>query len=128
MVTAQWGKRMAVVCASVVGMALAAVSAPAYAAPDLSPLVNTTCNYSQVVAALNAQAPDLAKELSQFPQAESRLQSFLAAPVNQRQQILQQASAAHPQWEAQLNQRVGTAQGQQYENTVIQVANTCNQY
>jgi hemophore-related protein len=128
MVTAQVSRRLAVVGASLVGLAFAALDAPANAAPDLSPLINTTCTYSQVVAALNAQAPNLAKELAQFPAAQSRLQNFLAAPVNQRQEILQQASAAHPQWQSELNQKVGLAQGQQYENTVMQIANTCNHY
>lgn len=124
-----WSTEGAVVLgASLVALTCVGGAAMAYADPDLGPLINTTCSYSQVVAALNAQAPDLAKELAQFPTAQSRLQKFLAAPVDQRQQMLQQAITAHPQWESTLDQKVGAAQGQQDENAVLEVANTCSHY
>ncbi len=84
----------------------------ASAEPDVSPIINTTCSYSQVVAALNAQAPDLANQLSASPMAQSTLSRFLASPPDQRQQTVQQMQS--------------TRWGQRYTGALMQVANTCN--
>jgi hemophore-related protein len=86
----------------------------ASAAPDLGPLVNTTCSYPQVVAALNAQSPEAANEFNAQPIAQSMLSNFIASPVDQRQQIAEQVLA--------------TPIGQQYALDVQQVASTCNHY
>jgi len=109
------------------GLALAVSLTPwavASAQPDLNPLIDTTCSYSQIVAALNAQAPDLAQGLSSHPQAQARLQWFLGLPVDQRHQVVQQALAARPQWQGVLGQKAGTSQGQE----IMQVVNTCHNY
>jgi hemophore-related protein len=105
--------KLVVACA---GLALSLTTGVgvASAGPDLGPLVNTTCSYSQVVAALNAQSPDLAKELSAYPIAQTMLQRFLASPPDQRQQMVQRAQ--------------GTTWGQQYGGSFLQIANTCNNY
>ncbi len=97
----------------------------ASAGPDLSPIINTTCNYAQVTAALNAQAPDLAAKLAQNPRASSRLQSFLAAPVNERQQMAQQAMAMAPQFQGAMG---GGINPQQILGELTQVATICNNY
>lgn len=98
----------------------------ASAGPDLSPIINTTCSYAQVTAALNAVSPDMAAKLEQNPMVSSRLQSFLAAPINERQQMAQQAMA-----------RGGGGGGaaaaagvnpQQILATLTQVVNTCHNY
>ncbi len=86
----------------------------ASAQPDLGPLINTTCTYSQVVAALNAQSPDLAQEFSARPLAQSTLRSFLASSVDQRQQMVQALQ--------------GTPAAQQFGGSILQIANTCNNY
>jgi hemophore-related protein len=99
-------------------------TASADADSALAPLVHTTCSYAQITAALNAEAPDLASLLNGRPQAQTRMQQFLALPVDQRQQRLDQQLAANPQAEAMINARIGSAQGQE----VMQVANTCNGY
>lgn len=109
------GARLFVRCAVITASAMLAGlggAGVASAQPDLGPLVNTTCTYSQVISALNAEAPDLGKELSSFPAAQARLQSFLSAPVDQRQQMAQS----------------GIAGGQQYQGVILQVANSCSQY
>ena len=62
----------------------------ASAGPDIGPLINTTCNYSQVVAALHAKAPDLANALSADPQAQAGLRQFLAMSPDQRRQYVKQ--------------------------------------
>ena len=82
--------------------------------PDLGPIINTTCSYSQVVAALNAQSPELANRISADLTAQFMLRRFLASPVDQRQQIAQQVQAS--------------PLGQQYLGAILRVANTCNNY
>src|SRR5690348_17327538 len=54
-------------------------------AQDLSPIINTTCSYPQVLGALQAQDPAAAAELTSSPMANGVVQDFLASPVPQRQ-------------------------------------------
>lgn len=91
-------------------LASTALVGVASAEPDLSPLINTTCSYQQVVAAMNVQAPDLAAEFSNRPVVQSRLQKLLAAPPDQRSQML------------------ATPQGQQYGPLLLPFATTCQNY
>jgi len=88
--------------------------APASADPDLGPLINTTCSYAQVIAAVNAQNPAAAAQLSASPTARSVLRSFLDSPPDQRQQIVQE-----------LQSYPGA---QQYVGPVLLIANTCNNF
>lgn len=94
--------------------ALLAGAGVASAEPDLGPAINTTCNYSQVTSALNAENPAAAAQFNQTPAAQSFLRSFLAAPPAQRQQLARQALAVPG--------------AQQYMGLVGQLANTCNNY
>ena len=90
----------------------------AFADPDLGPVINTTCNYSQVVSALNAQNPVAAAELSASPSAQAVLRGFLASSPDQREQIAQE-------WQ----NKPGSQQYiQQYAGAVLQIADTCNNY
>ena len=90
----------------------------ASADPDLGPVINTTCNYSQVVSALNAENPAAAAELSASPTAQAMLRGFLTSSPDQREQMAQE-----------LQTRPGSQQYvQQYAGAVLQVANTCNNY
>ena len=101
--------------AAVAGLALSLTLGPgaASADPDMGPIVNTTCNYSQVMAALNAQNPAAAAKFNSSPIAQSYLH-FLAAPPPQRQQMAQQA--------------MNTAGAAQQFGIVQQVAATCNNF
>jgi hemophore-related protein len=95
-------------------LSLTAGAGVASAGPNLGPVVNTTCNYSQVTAALNAQDPAAAAEFNDSPEAQSWLRSFLASPPGQRQQMLQEVQ--------------GMPGTEEYVGTVVQLANTCNNY
>jgi hemophore-related protein len=95
-------------------LSLTAGAGVASADPDLGPVVNTTCNYSQFTAALNAQDPAAAAEFNASPEAQSWLRSFLASRPGQRQQMVQEVQ--------------GMAGTEQYVGTVVQVANTCNNF
>jgi hemophore-related protein len=86
----------------------------ASADPDLGPIVNTTCNYGQVMAALNAQDPAAAAQFNASPFAQSALRQFLAAPPSQRMSMAQQAQSS--------------PRAQQYFGLVQQVAATCNNF
>ena len=102
--------------AAVAGLALSLTVSPgaASADPDMGPIVNTTCNYSQVMAALNAQNPAAAAKFNSSPIAQSYLRQFLAAPPPQRQQMAQQA--------------MSTPGAAQQFGIVQQVAATCNNF
>jgi hemophore-related protein len=71
-------------------LALGAGAGIASAAPDLGPAVNTTCNYDQLVAALNAQDSQIAKVFTSSPVMQNGLRQFLAAPPDERQRIAQE--------------------------------------
>jgi hemophore-related protein len=95
-------------------LSLTAGTAVASAAPDLGPAINTTCSYSQVVSAMNAQDPAAAAQFNASPMAQSYLRTFLASPPAQRQQLAQQA--------------LSMPGAQQQVGLVMQLANTCNNY
>jgi hemophore-related protein len=76
---------------AVAGLALSlnAGAGVASADPDLGPIVNTTCNYSQVMAALNAQNPAAAAQINQSQVAQSYLHQFLLSPPSRRMAMAQ---------------------------------------
>lgn len=96
------------------GLSLTAGAGIASAAPNLDSMVNTTCNYQQVTAALNAQGPGPAADLSRSPEALSMLQQFLGMPPGQRQQMAS-LLAGHPA-------------NQPYLGPIEQAFNTCGQF
>jgi hemophore-related protein len=106
------------VAAGVVATAATMGFGVASAGPDLSPIIDTTCSYAQVTAALNVVSPDMAAKLEQNPMVSSRLQAFLAAPIDERQQMAQEAMARGG----------GGGNAQQILSTLTQVAAVCNKY
>lgn len=90
------------------------VGAGVASADPVDAVINTTCNYGQVVAALNATDPGAAAQFNASPVAQSYLRNFLAAPPPQR------AAMA-----AQLQAVPGAAQ---YTGLVESVAGSCNNY
>ncbi|MCX2934111.1 hemophore-related protein [Mycobacterium sp. CVI_P3] len=112
--------RSVVVVGSVTAVFSVLVGGTASADPIMDALANTPCSYSQVTAALDAQAPALAAQLNHRPDMQTNLQQFLALPVDQRQQQLAQQQAANPQLQAILAAQIGPQ--------VVQVANTCMNY
>lgn len=90
------------------------VGAGVASADPVDAVINTTCNYGQVVAALNATDPGAAAQFNASPVAQSYLRNFLAAPPPQR------AAMA-----AQLQAVPGATQ---YIGLVESVAGSCNNY
>ncbi|AAS04926.1 MULTISPECIES: hemophore-related protein [Mycobacterium avium complex (MAC)] len=99
-----------------VGSAAVALTAAAgvASADPMDAIINTTCNYGQVIAALNASDPAAAQQLNSSPMAQSYIQRFLASPPAKRQQMAQQIQ--------------GMPAAQQYINDINQVAVTCNNF
>ncbi len=100
--------------AAVGGLALSLTTgiAVASADPDLSSVINTTCTYDQAFAALNAIDPEAARALEASTLAQSWLRSFFAAPVDQRQRMVQQTQSI----------RVA----RQYAGLITQITSTCH--
>jgi hemophore-related protein len=106
--------RKLIVASAGLALSLSAGAGLASAQPDVTAVVNTTCSYPQVVAALNAQSPADGAEFTSNPLATSWLNQFLASPPDQRQQMIDQ---------------VQTVPGaQQYTSLVVQVASTCKNF
>jgi len=102
------------VAAAGLALSLSAGAGIASAEPDVSAIVNSTCTYPQVMAALNDQSPETANELNANPIATGWLQGLVAAPPDQRAQMVQQVR--------------GIPGLQPYVGVILQVANTCNKY
>lgn len=95
-------------------LSLTAAAGVASADPDLGPIVNTTCNYAQVMAALNAQDPAAAAQFNSSPVAQSYLHQFLLSPPSRRMAMAQQ---------------IASAPGAEQQFALIQqVAATCNNF
>jgi hemophore-related protein len=86
----------------------------ASAEPDVSPIINSTCTYPQVMGALKAQNPDVANQITSNPLANAWLQQLIASPPDGRRAMVKQAQ--------------GVPAVQQYSGLIYQVAGTCNNY
>ncbi len=107
-------KTKLVVASAGLALALSTGAGIASAQPDTSSIVNSTCTYPQVMAALNAQNPGVAAELNSQPVAVGWLQNLVAAPPAQRQRM--------------VNQVQGLPALQPYMPVIYQVASTCSNY
>lgn len=107
---------MVVVCACLAGSlgSLAIETGIASAQPDMSAIVNSTCTYPQVMAALNDQNPGVANDLNSSPLATGWLRSLIDAPPAQRTTMVQQVQ--------------GDPTVQSYMPVIYQVAGSCNKY
>lgn len=72
------------------GLALASTAGAgvASAAPDIGPMVNTTCTYDQAMRAVHAENPMAAQYLDQSPPNQQFLQQFMASTPDQRVNLL----------------------------------------
>ncbi len=102
------------VCTGTAAVALFAGAGIASAQPDIEAIVNSTCSYPQVVAALNVEAPQMAGELTSNPMASGWLQNLVASPPSKRRVLIAQVQ--------------GYPEVQQYTSTINSVAHTCSNY
>jgi len=101
--------------AAVCGLTFALTAGAGVASADpMDAIINTTCNYGQVMAALNATDPGAAAQFNQSPMAQGYLRQFLASSPPRRAQMAAQMQAM--------------PQAQAYVGLVQQVAGVCNNY
>ena len=86
----------------------------ASAEPDVTPIINSTCTYPQVINALTAEDPAAAQQVTSNPVATAWLQQLVASGPDGRRQMVKQAQAVPAV--------------QQYTGLISQVASTCNNY
>jgi hemophore-related protein len=111
-----------------VAVAVSFVPGVASALPLDGPLISTTCSYSQLVAALAVEAPELSDRLAQNPDAQGKLQKFVALPVEQRKSAIRAVLARNPQWESIIDEKRNTQQGQDKVAMLARVAGTCHNF
>src|ERR1700754_666996 len=102
------------VCSAGLALSLGAGAGIASAEPDVSAIVNSTCTYPQIMAALNDQNPDAARDLNGNLLGTLWLQSLVNAGPDQRAQMVQ---------EMQNNPSL-----QPYIPVILQTAGSCNNY
>ena len=95
-------------------LSLTAGTGIASAQGDLGAIINTTCSYPQVVAALTAQDPAAASQFNSSPMAMGVVQDFLGSSIAERQVTAQRLSSMPA--------------AQEYLGLMQQVAGTCNNF
>jgi|EndMetStandDraft_3_1072993.scaffolds.fasta_scaffold03665_4 hemophore-related protein len=100
----------------------------AFADPGDGPLIETTCSYAQLMAALQVEAPDASARLAEHSDAQANLQAFVALPVDQRKQRLQQFLDRNPDVRAKIDQKRSTPEGQAKIQMLAGIAATCHNY
>ena len=112
--------------------ALAATSlltiASASAEPFDGPLIETSCSYEQLYNALQVEDPNLAAVLEGNPQAQTKLRAFIALPVDQRKQRVSERLDQNPDWQAKIDQKRATPEGQEKVAMLRRMADTCQNY
>lgn len=108
--------------------AVVLVPMAAATAQPTGPLIETTCSYEQLDAAVRTEAPQLADRLAQNATAQQRLRDFLALPVDQRRERVQSVLNRNPEWQRKINEKRGTPEGQQKIATMNRIADTCHDY
>ena len=80
------------------GLALSMIAGTGIASadPDITPLLNSTCTYDQVVEAMNQTEPELAATILNNPLAVGFLHNLINAGPEQRRSMYEQAEARYP--------------------------------
>ncbi|WP_433564453.1 hemophore-related protein [Nocardia sp. CA-151230] len=108
-----------------VALALAPATASASPADLVAPLLNSTCTFAQVDAALHDKAPALASFLDQNPGYKSELQAKFALSPEQRQAELDQYLKDNPD---AANQAAADPRAGGIAAAIQQVADSCHNY
>ncbi|MBF6334191.1 hemophore-related protein [Nocardia transvalensis] len=115
--------------AAATGATALALLIPGTASADpteqLAPLLDSTCTFSQVDAALHDQAPQLAAILDANPDEKAQLQQLFDQPVEQRRAQVQQYLQQHPD---QVQQAENDPRAAQARQIIRSVADTCHNY
>jgi hemophore-related protein len=99
----------------------------AAAAPTDHPLLNTTCTFAQVDAAMHHVTPDLAKRLDEHPDRKAKVAEFFSKSPEERKEFLRQKLDEHPQAREQFRQSDHPRAGE-FMAKAKEIAETCHQY
>jgi hemophore-related protein len=88
---------MSKLAAAAGGLALVALAGAGIASADVvsQQAIDTTCNFDQVVRALDAQEPGAGQKLNNNPIARNWLTNYLQSPHDQRVAMAQQAQTQY---------------------------------
>ncbi|GAA4489212.1 hypothetical protein GCM10023094_50420 [Rhodococcus olei] len=109
----------------------AALLAPGLASADpapSNPLLDSTCSFAQIDAALQQTAPKLAARLDKHPRAEAALTDLFNRPADQRQQAIDQFRAEHPKLAARLDAARTGPHADRIHAELATVADTCHDH
>ncbi|AYF73400.1 hemophore-related protein [Nocardia yunnanensis] len=112
---------------AVAAVALALAPATASASPTdlVAPLLNSTCSFAQVDAALHDKAPALAQFLDQNPDTKAELKAKFDQSPAQRQAELDQYLKDNPD---AANQAASDPRAGGIAAAIQQVADSCHNY
>lgn len=114
---------------TVAALTVAIIAVPtASALPLDGPLIETTCTYPQIEAALRAEAPQAADKLASNPNAQNKIQQLLGLPVDQRRQRIQGFLDHNPDLARMAEEKRATPEGQEMLQQMQRVAATCPNY
>ncbi|WP_280293556.1 hemophore-related protein [Nocardia abscessus] len=104
------------------------VPATASAQPGPGGLLETTCSFAQIDAAVHAQFPELAAKLDAHPERKAKLGEFLGLPVDQRKQRAKEFLDKHPEAKGRLEERRDSPQAQEHREKLRVLTDTCHNY
>ncbi|MGK8520239.1 hemophore-related protein [Nocardia asteroides] len=104
------------------------VPATASAQPHLGGLLETTCSFAQIDAAVHAQFPDLAARLDAHPDRKAKLHEFLGLPVDQRKQRAEEFLDKHPEVKNRFEEHRDSPRAQEHRDKMRVLADTCHNY
>lgn len=121
--------RAALLTAGLAAATTLLVPAVAAASPASSlPLVQSTCSFAQIDAALHATSPALGYLIDTYPQVKQELTILFEQPVAQRQQYVDGYLAADPQLAGTADQLLTGPRAEAVHRTLAVVADTCHSY
>ncbi|MBF6299190.1 hemophore-related protein [Nocardia amamiensis] len=112
-------------------VAAGALLVPATASAQPGPggaLLETTCSFAQIDAAVHAQFPEFAARLDAHPDRKAKLQEFLSLPVDQRKQRAKEFLDTHPDAKRKFEEHRDSPRAQEHRDKIRVVLDTCHNY
>lgn len=91
---------------------------------DSARLVNSTCSFAQIDAAMHDVTPRLAARLDQAPERKAQLADFFSKSPADRQAVLD----AHPQLKSRLETVPTEGPAVEWRAKALTIADTCGDY
>ncbi|MBJ8340738.1 hemophore-related protein [Antrihabitans sp. YC3-6] len=92
------------------------------------PLLDSTCNFGQIDAALHDRAPEVAAQLDQMPEQKAQLAVLFDLPVDQRRMAIDAYLAANPGMSGRAEQLANSLEAEQARPVIQSIADSCSSY